>query len=291
MVVRIASVVTDSGDRPAVVDPRRGVALVERLAPDHAGDLMSVLDEKMIELLDERCASAVDGLFRPVHDVRFAAPYRAPAKIWGIGLNYRDHAGDLRSPVPDEPASFLKANHTIIGPGDEIVLPPAELTERVTSEAELGIVIGKYCRNVSEADALDYVWGLTPILDQTAEDLILRNPRFLTRSKNFPTFFSFGPVVIPIREVLTAFGSLGEIEVRTVKNGEVASRDVVSNMTFSPAYLVSFHSRMMPLYPGDIISPGTPGATVIADGDVVRCEIPGIGILENPVRKARHGDY
>jgi 2-keto-4-pentenoate hydratase/2-oxohepta-3-ene-1,7-dioic acid hydratase in catechol pathway len=288
--VGIASVLTDSGERPAVVHPHRGVALVERLAPQLRGDLMTVLDGEVSELLERRAAEADDTAFRPTHEVRFTAPYRAPAKIWGIGLNYLDHAGDLKSALPDEPGSFLKANHTIIGPGEDIVLPAPELTDRVTAEAELGIVIGKYCRNVSEAEALDYVWGLTPILDQTAEDLVLRNPRFLTRSKNFPTFFSFGPVVIPMQQVRKSFATLDEIEVRTVKNGEVTNQNVVANMKFSPAYLISFHSRVMPLYPGDIISPGTPGATLLADGDVVGCHIPGIGTLENRVRRARQGE-
>ena len=112
----------------------------------------------------------------------------------------------------------------------------------------------------------------------------MRNARYLTRSKNFPTFFSFGPVILPIQEVLAEFGSLGKIEVRTVRNGEVVHADVVSNMTFSPVELISYHSRIMPLYPGDIISPGTSGAAAISDGDVVRCEIPGIGTLVNHVR-------
>jgi hypothetical protein len=100
-------------------------------------------------------------------------------------------------------------------------------------------VIGKYCRNVPESAALDHVWGVVPILDQTAEDILQRNPRFLARSKNFPTFFSFGPELVPLAEVRSA---LPEIEVRTVHNGAVHRRNTVSNMTFSPEFLVSFHS-------------------------------------------------
>jgi 2-keto-4-pentenoate hydratase/2-oxohepta-3-ene-1,7-dioic acid hydratase in catechol pathway len=123
-----------------------------------------------------------------------------------------------------------------------------------------------------------------PILDQTTEDILARNPRFLTRSKNFPTFFSFGPAIVPLAEVLTTFRSLSEIQVNTVHNGQVARSNTVSNMAFSPEFLVSFHSKVMPLFPGDIISTGTPGAVVIADGDVAECRIPGIGTLVNPVR-------
>lgn len=282
--VRLGSVRTELDDRPAVVDRERGVALVERIAPELGTDLMAMLDPEATKLLEDRIGHAADDVFSPLESTSFTAPYSSPEKIWGIGLNYGAHAGDLQSTVPTEPASFIKASHTIIGAGDDIVLPDPEQTQSVTAEAELGLVIGTYCRNVSEEDALEYVWGVTPVLDQTAEDMVLRNPRFLTRSKNFPTFFSFGPVLIPTREVLEQFGSFDEIEVRTVKNGEVMRSDFVRNMTFSPANLVSFHSRVMPLYPGDIISPGTPGATAIHDGDVVRCDVPGLASLENPVR-------
>jgi 2-keto-4-pentenoate hydratase/2-oxohepta-3-ene-1,7-dioic acid hydratase in catechol pathway len=158
----------------------------------------------------------------------------------------------------------------------------------VTAEAEIGLVIGRTCRNVSEADALDFVWGVTTILDQTAEDILRRNPRFLTRSKNFPTFFCFGPELVPLAEVLDTFGTLAKVEVTTDLNGGAETRsNTVSNMTFSPAFLVSFHSQVMPLFPGDIISTGTPGAVVITDGDTVECRIPGIGTLTNTVRRAR----
>jgi 2-keto-4-pentenoate hydratase/2-oxohepta-3-ene-1,7-dioic acid hydratase in catechol pathway len=281
---RIASLRTGQGEQPAIIDPDRGVALVSHVAPELTGDLMSLLGADTAPILAERARTARSDLFRPLDSVSFAPPYRSPAKIWGIGLNYHAHASDLAEKVPEQPGSFIKASHTIVGPGDDIVLPPADLAERITSEAELGLIIGKYCRNVSPEDALGYLYGVTPVLDQTAEDLVMRNARYLTRSKNFPTFFSFGPVILPIQEVLADFGSLDKIQVRTVRNGQVVHADVVSNMTFSPAELISYHSRIMPLYPGDVISPGTPGAAAISDGDVVRCEIPGIGTLENRVR-------
>jgi 2-keto-4-pentenoate hydratase/2-oxohepta-3-ene-1,7-dioic acid hydratase in catechol pathway len=126
-----------------------------------------------------------------------------------------------------------------------------------------------------------------PILDQTAEDILQRNPLFLTRSKNFPTFFSFGPTIVPMRELRQRFGSLEEITVSTVKNGAELRTKTVAHMTFGPSALVSFHSKIMPLFPGDIISTGTPGAVVLDDGDIVECRIPGIGSLINHVRRDR----
>jgi 2-keto-4-pentenoate hydratase/2-oxohepta-3-ene-1,7-dioic acid hydratase in catechol pathway len=205
--------------------------------------------------------------------------YRHPRKILGIGLNYRDHAADLNAPYPTEPASFMKCDNTIIGPGDPIILPAQ--SERVTAEAEIGVVIGRTCRFIDEAAAPGYIAGYCLILDMTAEDILQKNPRFLTRSKNFDTFFSFGPELITPEEVPDVL----QVKVGTWNNGKLHRENVVANMAFPPDYLVAFHSHVATLYPGDIISTGTPGAVVIRDGDVAECRIEGLGRLSNPVRK------
>ena len=202
--------------------------------------------------------------------------------LWGIGLNYRAHADDLNATIPDEPASFIKADHTVIGPGESIVLPVQ--SSRVTAEAELGLIIGEEARDVSEDKALEHLVGVCPVLDQTAEDILQRNPRFLTRAKNFPTFFSFGPCLVTIDEVIERVGSLANLTVATVKNGAVHRAALVEGMVFSPEWLVSFHSQMMPLFPGDVISSGTPGAVVIEPGDRAECRIDAVGTLVNPVK-------
>jgi 2-keto-4-pentenoate hydratase/2-oxohepta-3-ene-1,7-dioic acid hydratase in catechol pathway len=279
--VRIAAIARESRERPVLVDAGRGVVPVDAVLPGFAGDAMDLLDADTFQAAVAAAAEAADEKFLDPAGVTFVAPYRSPRKIWGIGLNYVAHAGDLSESVPTEPASFIKGDHTIIGPGEPIVLPGQ--SKRVTAEAEIGLVIGKYCRDVSEAEALDHVFGVVTILDQTAEDILQRNPRFLTRSKNFPGFFSFGPEIVPLAEVRAKFPALGEIEVQTVHNGIVHRRNTVSNMAFSPEFLVSFHSAVMPLFPGDVISTGTPGAVVISGGDIVECRIPGIGSLRNPV--------
>lgn len=281
MTMHLAAIIRNDEAKAALVHPRRGVATVEDLVPGFSGDAMLLLEDGLFAAACAAAEDAPEEVFSAREDVVFTAPYRSPRKIWGIGLNYRAHAGDLSEDVPTEPASFIKGDHTIIGQDEQIVLP--EQSGRVTAEAELGLVIGSYCRNVSEEEALDYVWGVVPILDQTAEDILQRNPRFLTRSKNFPSFFSFGPEIVPLHEVLDDEGSLDNVVVKTVRNGEVWRENTISQMTFSPAFLVSFHSKIMPLYPGDIISPGTPGAAVIRAGDVVESSIPGVGTLRNSV--------
>lgn len=283
--MHLATVKSDGQPRPAFVDSERGVLFADVILPGFSGDLRDLVEMDASDKVLDRARKADNSAFVSSDAVTVTAPYLRPRKIWGIGLNYQDHAKDLSESVPTEPASFIKGDHTIVGPDAPIELPPRSQSDRVTVEAELGLIIGREARNVSEADALDYVWGVTTILDQTAEDILARNPRFLTRSKNFPTFFCFGPHLVPLDEVSSTFPDLDDIEVTTVRNGKDVRRNTVGNMTFGLRHLVSFHSKVMPLFPGDIISTGTPGALVVEAGDVVECRIPGIGNLINTVTR------
>lgn len=211
-------------------------------------------------------------------DAQFAPLYRRPRKIWGIGLNYRDHAADLSEKAPTaEPASFMKPDTAIIGFGDTIKIP--KLSERTTGEAELGLIFGKTCRDVARKEWESVLAGYTTVIDMTAEDILRRNPRNLTQCKSFDTFFSFGPVFYTTDEIENVF----ELKVRTMINGTLHAENVVSNMTFPPDYLVSYHSRIMTMLPGDIISSGTPGAVPLKDGDTVECRVDGFHPLVNPV--------
>ena len=213
------------------------------------------------------------------NELKYSPLYRHPRKIWGIGLNYVEHASDLSEKAPNtEPASFMKPDTSIIGPDDTISIPLQ--SERTTAEAELGIIIGKECKNVAEEDAPSVVAGFTTIIDMTAEDILQRNPRYLTRSKSFDSFFSFGPQFVSTDEVENVL----ELNVSTVINGKIHRKNTVANMTFCPWDLVSFHSKVMTLLPGDIISTGTPGAVVIRNGDIVECHIDGFEPLVNPVK-------
>ncbi|MCM3609928.1 fumarylacetoacetate hydrolase family protein [Planococcus sp. MERTA32b] len=218
-----------------------------------------------------------------LQEAEFGPLYRHPRKIWGIGLNYVEHAADLSEVSPNtEPASFMKPDTTIIGPGATIRVPLQ--SERTTAESELGIVIGKICKDVEEDDALSVIAGYTTIIDMTAEDILQKNPRYLTRAKSFDTFFSFGPQLVTADEV----DDVLSLRVATVINGEIHRDNLVSNMTFQPQHLISFHSKVMTLLPGDIISTGTPGAVVIRDGDVVECRIDGFETLTNPVEDLKN---
>jgi 2-keto-4-pentenoate hydratase/2-oxohepta-3-ene-1,7-dioic acid hydratase in catechol pathway len=287
--MRLANLVINGTEHPAVLDPARGWVPLDGLAVEGPKDIPGLiatgLGADVRERLLAAAAAAPDASVVPADAARFTAPFRHPRMLWGIGLNYLEHAKDLGAPHPTEPASFVKGDHTIIGPGDEILLPPD--SERVTAEAELGIIIGRTAWQVDEADALDHIAAVICILDQTAEDILQRNPRFLTRSKNYPTFLSLGAEVVTTDEVRDPEHGLNHLRVGTWHNGSLHRDNVVDDMAFDPAALVAFHSRVFPLQPGDVISTGTPGAVVVEDGDVAECRIDGVGTLVNPVRRLR----
>ncbi len=225
--------------------------------------------EQVATLTDETMIAA---------ETKFGPLYRSPKKIFGIGLNYVDHAADLAAKAPSTmPASFFKPDTTIIGPGDEIKIPLQ--SNGTTAEAELGIIFGKECIDVQREDWTSVVAGFTNIIDMTAEDILRKNPRYLTLSKSFESFFSFGPQLVTTDEVEDVM----KLNVATVYNGEVHAQNTVANMTFPPDFLVSFHTKVMKMYPGDIISTGTPRAVHINHGDKVACQIDGFALLECPV--------
>ncbi len=214
----------------------------------------------------------------PYEKVVYGPLYRNPRRIFGIGLNYVDHAGDIGDAAPQGfPGSFFKMADTLIGPGDEIHMPAMKEALKTTAEAELGVIFSKDCRDVSEENWLDAVAGYTTILDMTEESILKGNeflkgnPRYLCIVKNFPTFFSFGPQLVTPDEVPDVL----KLEVQSVHNGEVYAKNVVANMTHRPARLVSLHSSIQGWLAGDILSTGTPRAFGLADGDIAECRIYG----------------
>lgn len=272
-----------------------GLVLKEGIAPigavnkvfsmNFSTDIYSLLKTGEFDTLREWYDIAKEGLSKELagslvkyDEAAFGPLYREPRKIFGIGLNYADHAADLAEVAPTtEPASFFKPATTIIGPEDTIKIPLQ--SEKTTGEAELGLIFKKRCKDAERKDWKDYIAGYTTIIDMTAEDILRRNPRYLTRAKSFDTFFSFGPQLVSTDEV----GDVLALHVATIINGKVHAENVVANMTFPPDYLVSFHSKVMPMLPGDIISTGTPRAVHIQHGDVIGCRIDGFATLQNPV--------
>ena len=259
--------------------------LKQRLNNDWPDDLYNILVEDKLNEIRDWFTSNIGSIAQDfknelvsTESIQYRPLYRHPRKIWGIGLNYQDHANDLSEKLPDtEPASFMKPDTTIIGLDDTIKIPL--LSERTTGEAELGLIFGKKCKDLPREDWRSVLAGFTSVIDMTAEDILRRNPRNLTQAKGFDTFFSFGPILYTIDEVDDPF----DLQVQTVLNGKVQAKNTVSKMSFPLDFLVSYHSQIMTWLPGDILSTGTPGAVPLTHGDVVECRISGFETLRNKV--------
>jgi 2-keto-4-pentenoate hydratase/2-oxohepta-3-ene-1,7-dioic acid hydratase in catechol pathway len=210
----------------------------------------------------------------PANAVKMLAPCE-PTKIVALGLNYRDHAQEMRMELPPEPLIFLKPSTSVIGPEEAIIYP--RQSRRVDYEAELGVVIGRRAYKVPEAEAWNYILGYTCCNDVTARDLQKKDGQF-TRSKSFDTFAPIGPWVE------TALADPGDVSVEAYVNSQRRQHSHTGNLIFGVATLVSFISNIMTLLPGDVISTGTPsGVGPLQPGDVVEIRLGGLGSLCNPV--------
>lgn len=209
----------------------------------------------------------------PIKEVKLLAP-TIPSKVVCIGKNYTDHIGEMGLTANPEPTIFFKPSSAIVGPGDAIVIPAQ--SSRVELEAELTIVIGQIAKNVSEKDALNYVWGFTVANDVTARDLQATDDQW-ARSKAFDTFCPLGPWIE------TEFVPDGQV-IESRIDGEVMQQASIDLMLHNVPKLISYVSQNMTLLPGDVILTGTPaGITQIQPGQLVECEVEGIGTLLNPV--------
>ncbi|MFH1248059.1 MAG: fumarylacetoacetate hydrolase family protein [Candidatus Omnitrophota bacterium] len=201
-------------------------------------------------------------------------PPAIPSKIILVGLNYKDHARELKMKLPREPIIFLKPSTALLGMGGKILYP--KIARRLDYEAELALVIGKQAKHVPESRALDYVLGFSCLNDVTARDIQKKDGQW-TRSKSFDTFCPFGPW-------LTTGIDPDNLKVRSYLNGLLMQDSSTSNFIFPVRRIVSFVSQVMTLLPGDIISTGTPaGVGPMRVGDVIEVEIEGLGRLANPV--------
>ena len=203
-----------------------------------------------------------------------AVPVR-PSKILCVGRNYAEHAAELGHDVPAEPLIFMKPPSALVGSGEAIVLP--SLSERVDYEGELAVVIGRRCRNVTEADAMGVIAGYTILNDVTARDLQKKDGQW-ARAKGFDTFAPCGPRLVTDLDPT-------DLAIKTLVNGEVKQHGRTSQFIFSIPRVIAFISRAMTLEEGDVISTGTPsGVGPLKPGDTVEVWVEGIGSLINPVR-------
>ena len=216
--------------------------------------------------------------------VRLRAPVPRPGKLIGVARNYAAHAVERGAEPAAEPILFVKASSSVIGPGDEIVLPAA--SGQVDFEGELAVVIGRRAHGVAEEEALDFVAGYTVANDVTARDFQnVRGQRFL--GKSCDTFAPLGPTLVTGDEI----DDPQKLQLQTRVSGELRQSASTAGMIFPVARVISFASRLMTLEPGDVLLTGTPPGVGAADepprwlreGDVVDVEIEGLGRLRNHV--------
>lgn len=208
-------------------------------------------------------------------DITLLAPC-VPTKVVAAGLNYRDHAQELGLAVPEEPILFLKPPTTVIGPGEAIIYP--QMSAQVDFEGELAIVIKDQTRDIAPEEARDHILGYTCANDVTARDLQRKDGQW-TRAKSFDTFCPIGPWVETELDP-------DDLLVESYLNGKQRQSSRTSQFIFPVDLLVSFVSRVMTLFPGDLVLTGTPvGIGPMQAGDEIEVRIEGIGSLRNTVEK------
>ena len=220
----------------------------------------------------------------PLAGADFLAPV-VPPKIVAVGLNYRDHAVEAKIALPASPILFAKLISSVIGPGATIELPPE--SQQVDWEVELGVVIGRRARRVTESEALDHVAGYVVVNDVSARDIQAKDGQWV-RAKSFDTFTPVGPWLVTTDELNDGSDRV----IRSWVNGDLKQDANTSDLIFGVPELVSFCSQAFTLEPGDLISTGTPAGVgagrtppeFLKTGDLVMIEVDGIGRMENPVR-------
>ncbi|SDX56787.1 fumarylacetoacetate hydrolase family protein [Paenibacillus sp. PDC88] len=220
----------------------------------------------------------------PEDEVSYAPCVTHPSKIICVGLNYRRHAEETNAAIPEYPILFNKFNNTLAAHGEDIPLP--RVSSEVDYEAELVIVIGKEAKYVTQADALDYVYGYCNVNDLSARDLQMRTPQWLL-GKSCDKFSPLGPYLVTADEI----GDPNSLDIRCIVNGETKQSSNTSDMIFHCDEIVSYISQHMTLLPGDIILTGTPEGVVLGlpkedrvylkSGDTVTIEIEKLGSLTN----------
>ncbi|HXR27135.1 MAG TPA: fumarylacetoacetate hydrolase family protein [Candidatus Baltobacteraceae bacterium] len=291
--MRLISFHASSGPRLGVVIGERAVAAADLKpgGPVTMAELLAGGDAALATLRRsarevEADAASLDRLARPLGAFHLAAPVPRPGKIVAIGRNYADHAAEGGAALPPAPLIFAKWPSSVIGPGDEIRWDAA-LTSEVDYEGELAVVIGRSARRISAETARDHILGYTCLNDVSARNLQFGDRQWV-RGKSLDTFCPMGPLLVTLDELPDP----DDLAITCSVNGEQVQASRTSRMLFSVGRIIAHCSQAFTLEPGDVIATGTPAGVgvyrdpprFLADGDVVRVAIEGIGELVNTCR-------
>ena len=260
--------------------PRPGV-----MKEDKVADLSSLGFEDVLSIIRAGKAGIEKAAAAPatIENAKLAAPLANPPRIFGIGLNYHDHAIESNMAIPKTPVVFMKLACGIIGPGQAIELP--SISTQPDYEAEFAIVIGKGGRNITD-NWRDHIFGYTILNDVSARDVQLATSQW-TLGKSFPTFAPMGPAIVTADEIADPHA----LDVKLEIDGELLQNSNTRELIFKAPELLRYISSITPLEPGDIISTGTPAGVGLGrtpqrwlkPGETVAIEISGLGRLVNPV--------
>lgn len=267
-------------ERPGLIDADGVIRDLSSHVPDIAGAALDPAALAKLAALDPKALPAVAG--KP----RLGACVSGTGKFICIGLNYSDHAAETGATVPPEPIIFMKATSAIVGPDDDVLIPRG--SEKTDWEVELGVVIGKTAKYVSEAEALDYVAGYCVVNDVSERAFQTERSGQWTKGKSCDSFGPTGPWLVTKDEVADPQNLKMWLKV----NGETVQDGSTKTMVYGVAFLVSYLSQFMSLRPGDIISTGTPPGVgmgmkpprYLKSGDVIELGIEGLGTQKQNVR-------
>jgi 2-keto-4-pentenoate hydratase/2-oxohepta-3-ene-1,7-dioic acid hydratase in catechol pathway len=250
-------------EKPGIFDQVGRIRDLSKIVPDLAGEALGRESLNRLKALDLSTLPLVEG--KP----RLGPPVGVVPKFLGIGLNYRDHAEETGMPLPEVPIVFAKASSCVSGPTDPVLQPPR--FKRMDFEVELAFVIGTRAKNVSEAEALDYVAGYTICNDLSERSLQKGGPGEWIKAKSYDSFGPLGPWLVTTDEIPDP----QKLELTLDLNGTRMQTGSTSTMVFSVAALLAYISQYMTLMPGDVITTGTP---------------PGVGMARNPRVFLKAGD-
>lgn len=267
-------------EKPGLVDRNGAIRDLSAHVSDIAGAAIDPQALKTLAAVDPESLPLVDG------NPRLGPCVAGTGKFICIGLNYSDHAAETGATVPSEPIIFMKATSAISGPNDDLIIPRG--SEKTDWEVELGIVIGRTAKYVSEADALDYVAGYCTIHDVSERAFQIERQGQWTKGKSCDTFGPTGPWLVTKDEVPDPQNLSMWLKV----NGETMQDGSTKTMVYGVAHLVSYLSQFMSLQPGDIISTGTPPGVgmgmkpprYLKPGDVIELGIDGLGTQKQTAR-------
>jgi 2-keto-4-pentenoate hydratase/2-oxohepta-3-ene-1,7-dioic acid hydratase in catechol pathway len=286
--LKLLTFIVDGQVKPGVLDGDKVIDLSAAGLPvDATGDLMGIVRGGDAMLVQVRAALGSSSRREyPLDTVKLCAPLLHPSKIVAVGLNYIDHCKEANLPVPSEPVLFTKWPNSITGPYDDLHWPEG-VTKEVDYEVELGVVIGKRGRDISEKDALDFVFGYTVVNDVSARDLQFANAKQWDRGKSLDTFCPWGPWIVTRDEIKNPH----DLTVRTVLNGKEMQISNTKNLIFNIPQIIAYASQGTTLMPGDLIPTGTPFGVgfsrtppvFLKHGDVCECEVQHIGKIVNKI--------